>query len=59
MGEIHHYYDEDFFKKYGWVSCCECDEVFYDMKKLIEHEKMCDCFGTITYHQERQDEDKE
>ena len=57
MGEIHHYYDEDFFKKYGWVSCCECDEVFYDIDKLIEHEKMCDCFGTITYHQERQDEE--
>ena len=59
MKEIHHYYDEDFFKKYGWVSCCECDEVFYDMKKLIEHEKMCDCFGTITYHQEECDKPKE
>jgi hypothetical protein len=57
MREILHHYDEDFFKKYGWVSCCECDEVFYDMKKLIEHEKMCDCFGTITYHQEECDKE--
>ena len=55
MKENHHYYDEDFFKKYGWVSCCECDEVFYDIDKLIKHEKMCDCFGTITYHQEECD----
>ncbi len=57
MREILHHYDEDFFKKYGWVSCCECDEVFYDIDKLIKHEKLCDCFGTITYH--HQDEDGE
>ena len=48
MGDIHHYYDEDFFKKYGWVSCYECDEVFYVIEELVEHEKTCDCFGTIS-----------
>jgi len=42
MGENHHYYDEDFFKKYGWVSCYECDTIFYDIEKLIEHQEECD-----------------
>ena len=39
MEEIHHYYDEDFFKKYGWVSCYECDKIFYDVDELIEHQE--------------------
>ena len=35
----HHYYDEDFFKKWGWISCYECDTIFYDIEKLIEHQE--------------------
>jgi len=42
MGEIHQYYDEDFFKKYGWVSCYECDKIFLDVKKFIERLEECD-----------------
>ena len=48
MSNSHLFYDEEFFRKYGWCSCFECDEVFYNMDELIEHEKTCDCFGTIT-----------
>ncbi len=36
------YYCEDFFDMYGWVSCYECDIIFYDIDKLIEHQKECD-----------------
>ena len=42
MGDIHHHYDEDFFKKWGWVSCYECDEIFYIIEELIEHQTKCD-----------------
>ena len=36
------YYDEEFFKKYGWVSCYECDTIFYDIEELVEHQEECD-----------------
>ncbi|SVE25125.1 uncharacterized protein METZ01_LOCUS477979 [marine metagenome] len=36
------YYDEEFFKKYGWVSCYECDKIFFSINKLTEHQKECD-----------------
>jgi len=42
MKENHHYYDEDFFKIWGWISCYECDKIFYNVEKLIEHQKECD-----------------
>ena len=42
MAEDHQYYDDDFFKLEGWVSCYECDIIFYDIDKLIEHQKECD-----------------
>ena len=42
MVEDHQYYDDDFFKLEGWVSCYECDIIFYDIDKLIEHQKECD-----------------
>ena len=41
------HYDEEFYSEYGWASCFECDIVFYDLKELDEHQKHCDCFGTI------------
>tara|TARA_Y100000310_G_scaffold298908_1_gene333288 strand:+ start:510 stop:659 length:150 start_codon:yes stop_codon:yes gene_type:complete len=42
MKDFHQYYDEDFFKKWGWVSCYECDEIFYIIEELIEHQEECD-----------------
>ena len=32
-------YDKDFYKKYGFVSCFECDETFTDLDKLAEHQE--------------------
>ena len=32
------YYDKDFWEEYGWVSCFECDIIFYDLEKLSEHQ---------------------
>ena len=32
------YYDKDFWEKYGWVSCFECDKIFEDLEKLFEHQ---------------------
>ena len=34
------YYDKDFWEKYGWVSCFECDIIFEDLEKLFEHQKI-------------------
>ena len=42
MGEIHHYYDEDFFKIWGWGICYECDKIFYNIEELVEHQEECD-----------------
>ena len=42
MKDFHHHYDEDFFKKYNWVSCYECDKIFYDIEELVEHQERCD-----------------
>ena len=36
------YYDEKFYLEYGWAACYECDEMFYDLEKLDEHQKKCD-----------------
>ena len=36
------YYDEEFFKKYGWVSCYECDKIFFKIDELVKHQKECD-----------------
>jgi len=33
------HYDEEFYSKYGWASCFECDEVFYNLEELDEHQK--------------------
>ncbi len=33
------YYDEDFFKQFGYVSCFECDETFSDISELDLHQK--------------------
>ena len=42
MSDSHQFYDEEFFRKYGWCSCYECDEIYYDIDKLIEHQERCD-----------------
>ena len=42
MEDLHHSYDEDFFKEYGWVSCYECDTIFYVIDELVEHQRECD-----------------
>ena len=34
------YYDKNFWEKYGWVSCFECDIIFTDLEKLFEHQKI-------------------
>ena len=31
-------YDKDFYEKYGFVSCFECDETFTDLDELAEHQ---------------------
>ena len=36
--ELAEYYDKDFWEEYGWVSCFECDIIFYDLEKLSEHQ---------------------
>ena len=36
--ELAQYYDKDFWEEYGWVSCFECDIIFYDLEKLYEHQ---------------------
>ena len=33
------HYDEEFYSKYGWASCFECDVVFYNLEELDEHQK--------------------
>ena len=35
---LSNYYDKDFWEKYGWVSCFECDKIFEDLEKLFEHQ---------------------
>jgi len=30
-------HDHEFYFKYGFVSCYECDEIFVDIQKLEEH----------------------
>ena len=35
---IENFYYEEFWKEYAWCSCYECDEVFYDLEKLFEHQ---------------------
>ena len=32
-------YDKEFYNKYGWVSCFECDKIFTDLNKLTEHQE--------------------
>ena len=29
---------QDFYEKYGFNSCFECDEIFTDVEELKEHE---------------------
>ena len=36
--ELAKYYDKDFWEEEGWVSCFECDIIFYDLEKLYEHQ---------------------
>jgi len=36
--ELAEYYDKDFWEEEGWVSCFECDIIFYDLEKLYEHQ---------------------
>ena len=36
--ELAKYYDKDFWEEYGWVSCFECDIIFYDLEELSEHQ---------------------
>ena len=31
-------YDKDFYEKYGFASCFECDETFTDLDELAEHQ---------------------
>ena len=33
------YYNKNFWEKYGWASCFECDMIFEDLEKLFEHQK--------------------
>ena len=32
-------HDASFFEEQGWASCFECDEIFFSLEKLIEHER--------------------
>jgi hypothetical protein len=32
-------YDKNFYKKYGFASCFECDETFTDLDELAEHQE--------------------
>jgi len=36
--DLAEYYDKDFLEENGWVSCFECDIIFYDLEKLYEHQ---------------------
>ena len=36
--ELAEYYCKDFWEEEGWVSCFECDIIFYDLEKLYEHQ---------------------
>ncbi len=38
MDEQTRMYDEDFWEENGWVSCFECDIIFYDLEELFEHQ---------------------
>ncbi|RZD41570.1 MAG: hypothetical protein CXT73_04725 [Methanobacteriota archaeon] len=32
-------YDKNFYKKYGFASCFECDKTFTDLDELAEHQE--------------------
>ncbi len=32
-------YDKDFYEKYGFVSCFECDRTFSDLDELAKHQE--------------------
>ena len=32
-------YDKDFYEKYGFVSCFECDETFTELDELAKHQE--------------------
>ena len=38
MDEQTRMYDEEFWEKYGWASCFECDIIFIDLEELFEHQ---------------------
>jgi len=38
LDELARMYDEDFWEENGWVSCFECDIIFYDLEELFEHQ---------------------
>ena len=38
LDELARYYDKDFWEEEGWVSCFECDIIFYDLEKLYKHQ---------------------
>ena len=40
LGIMDRHYDKEFWEKYGWVSCYECDIIFTDLEKLYEHQKL-------------------
>jgi len=42
VNDTYMYYNEEFFRKYGWVSCYECDKIFFNINELREHQKECD-----------------
>ena len=35
------FFNEEFFNKYGSVSCYECDEIAYSKEELYEHIENC------------------
>ena len=35
---VEDFYYEKFWEEHNWCSCYECDEVFYDLRKLFEHQ---------------------
>ena len=40
MDELARMYDKDFWEKYGWASCFECDKIFTDLEELFKHQKI-------------------
>ena len=32
-------YDKEHYKKWGWASCFECDEIFIDLNELADHQE--------------------